>query len=74
MPILRETSATAPIIMPMRMTATQVSGLEIAAVLLGLLLACVASIWVSARIYRIGLLMYGKRPSLKELVRWVRSS
>ena len=65
---------SAPIIMPMRMTATQVSGFEITAVLLGLALACVASIWVSARIYRIGLLMYGKRPSLKELVRWVRAS
>lgn len=65
---------SAPIIMPMRMTATQVSGLEISAVLFGLLLACVASVWVSARIYRIGLLMTGKRPSLKELVRWVRAS
>ncbi|MDH5235477.1 MAG: ABC transporter permease [Gemmatimonadota bacterium] len=65
---------SAPIIMPMRMTATQVSGWEISAVLLGLLLACAAAIWVSARIYRIGLLMYGKRPSLKELVKWVRAS
>jgi ABC-2 type transport system permease protein len=65
---------SAPIIMPMRMTATQVSGWEISAVLFGLLLACVAAIWVSARIYRIGLLMYGKRPSLKELVKWVRAS
>lgn len=65
---------SAPIIMPMRMTATQVSGWEISAVLFGLLLACAAAIWVSARIYRIGLLMYGKRPSLKELVRWIRAS
>ena len=30
--------------------------------------------WVSARIYRIGMLMYGKRPSIPELVRWVRQS
>ena len=36
------------------------------------LLSCVAAIWVSARIYRVGLLMTGKRPSMKELVRWVR--
>jgi len=65
---------SAPIIMPMRMTATQVSGFEITAVLLGLVAACVASIWVSARIYRVGLLMYGKRPSIRELARWVSRS
>lgn len=65
---------SSPIIMPMRMTATQVSGLEISAVLLGLVLACFASVWVSARIYRVGLLMYGKRPSIRELAKWVARS
>jgi ABC-2 type transport system permease protein len=30
--------------------------------------------WVSARIYRIGMLMYGKRPTIPELMRWVRQS
>ena len=29
-------------------------------------------IWFSAKIFRIGVLMYGKPPSLKELIRWVR--
>ncbi|MBL8996380.1 MAG: ABC transporter permease [Gemmatimonadetes bacterium] len=62
---------SSPIIMPMRMTATQVSGLEISAVLLGLVLACFVSVWLSARIYRVGLLMYGKRPSIRELAKWV---
>jgi ABC-2 type transport system permease protein len=65
---------SAPIIMPLRMTATPVSPVEIGAVLLGLLVACVGVIWVSARIYRVGMLMYGKRPSLRELARWVRQS
>jgi len=31
-------------------------------------------VWLSARVYRVGILMYGKRPSLRELVRWVRYS
>jgi len=31
-------------------------------------------ILVAARIYRVGLLMYGKRPSFSELVRWARQS
>jgi ABC-2 type transport system permease protein len=28
--------------------------------------------WVAARIYRVGILMYGKRPTLSELGRWIR--
>lgn len=65
---------SAPIIMPMRMTATPVPAMEIAGSLLGVLVACIVAIWVSARIYRVGLLMYGKRPSVKELLRWIRQS
>jgi ABC-2 type transport system permease protein len=30
--------------------------------------------WVASRIYRIGMLMYGKRPSIPELIRWVQQS
>ena len=65
---------SAPIIMPMRMTVTQVPTLEIIGSLGGLLVSCIVAIWASARIYRIGLLMYGKRPSLRELGRWIRQS
>ena len=65
---------SAPIIMPMRMTAVEVPAWEIAVSIGGLAVACVAAIWVSARIYRVGLLMYGKRPSLRELARWIRQS
>ncbi len=32
-----------------------------------------ALVWTSGRIYRVGILMYGKKPSLRELWRWVRS-
>ena len=30
--------------------------------------------WVAARIYRVGILMTGKRPSVREVVRWVRAA
>lgn len=63
---------TAPIIMPLRMSVVQVPPLEIAASLVGVGLACWAAIWASARIYRVGLLMTGKRPNLKELARWIK--
>ena len=65
---------SAPIIMPMRMVASTVPWLEVALTLAGLMLACGAVMWVAARIYRVGLLMYGKRPSLREVARWVRAS
>lgn len=29
-------------------------------------------IWLVGRIYRVGILMYGKRPSLREIVKWIR--
>ena len=29
-------------------------------------------VWFSARIYRVGILMYGKKPTLKEMLKWVR--
>jgi ABC-2 type transport system permease protein len=37
-----------------------------------LLASIVAMIWVVARIFRVGLLMYGKKPSLPEVLRWIR--
>lgn len=37
-----------------------------------MLLGCFATIWVAAKIYRTGILMYGKKISYKELCKWVR--
>ena len=31
-------------------------------------------LWISARLYRVGILMYGKRATLPELLRWLRYS
>jgi len=62
---------SAPIVMPLRMSITPIPALELAGVLLGLAVSCAAAIWLSSRIYRVGLLMYGKRPSFRELGRWI---
>ena len=43
-------------------------------ILLSILLALAAIagvVWVAARIYRVGILMYGKRPTFPELMRWI---
>ena len=29
-------------------------------------------VWISAKIYRVGILMYGKKPSLREMFKWLR--
>lgn len=39
------------------------------AIMVATILLCV---WIAARIYRVGILMYGKRPSIAELGRWLR--
>jgi ABC-2 type transport system permease protein len=62
---------SAPIIMPLRMALVTVPWIELAASMVALALSCVIAVWLAARIYRVGLLMYGKRPTLKEMKRWV---
>ncbi|MBV4227924.1 ABC transporter permease [Parabacteroides distasonis] len=39
----------------------------------GLLYICsIGFTWLSAKIYRVGILMYGKKPSIKEMIKWLR--
>ena len=62
---------SSPIIMPIRMAVIGVSSLELAASLAFLAIGCVAALWLASRIYRVGLLMYGKRPTMREMAKWV---
>ena len=65
---------SSPIIMPIRMAVTGVPALELAASLGFLAIGCVVALWLASRIYRVGLLMYGKRPTMKEMARWISYS
>ena len=65
---------SAPIIMPLRLALGSVPWYELVISLVGVLLACWGATWLAARIYRVGLLMYGKRPTLREMARWVSYS
>lgn len=40
--------------------------------LLILVVSLLAMIWLSAKIYRVGIFMYGKKPTVTELIRWTR--
>jgi ABC-2 type transport system permease protein len=65
---------TAPIIMFLRM-ASQVPPLWQFVASIGLLVLSIwVVLWISAKLYRVGILMYGKRATLPELVRWLRYS
>jgi ABC-2 type transport system permease protein len=64
----------APIIMFLRM-GSQVPPFWQFAVSIGLMILSIwAVLWISARLYRIGILMYGKRATLPEILRWIRYS
>ena len=65
---------SAPIIMPLRMTLVPVPWIEIVGALAGVSSACAAAIWISGRIYRVGLLMYGKKPTIRELAKWIKAA
>jgi ABC-2 type transport system permease protein len=65
---------SAPIIMPLRLALGSVPWYELVISLVGVFLACLAATWLAARIYRVGLLMYGKRPTLREMGRWISYS
>lgn len=63
-----------PILMLLRITLETPPAWQIALSIVLLILTNIAVIWVAARIYRVGILMYGKRPNLPEIWRWVRAS
>ena len=65
---------TAPYVMLPRMGLEAVPLWQLAASLGLLILAIWATLWISSRLYRVGILMYGKRATLPELVRWLRYS
>lgn len=64
---------TAPGAMLSRMGATSVPLLQVLLSIGLMLLASLMMMWISVQVFRIGVLMYGKRPSIKEIIRWVRA-
>ena len=62
----------APVLMPLRLSLVPVPASEIAVSLAVNGLACIVVMWIASRVYRVGILMYGKRASVREVLRWVR--
>lgn len=63
-----------PFTSPMVMMARVPFGIPAWEIILSLVLliaAFVAMVWMAAKIYRVGIFMYGKKPTVKELIRWI---
>ena len=62
---------TSPIVMMVRIPFG-VSTWELALSMVILYGSAIGLAWVAGRIYRVGILMYGKKPSYKEMIKWTR--
>jgi len=61
-----------PILMIARMAVSSVPLWQSIGSVVLMSLTFVGLMWVSSRVYRVGILMYGKKPSFKEIAKWIR--
>ena len=62
----------APFVMPVRWSLASVPPTQLALSLALMVIGLLACVWLAGRIYRTGILMYGKKPSFRELFHWIR--
>ncbi|MFD2533317.1 ABC transporter permease [Gracilimonas halophila] len=65
---------TSPINMISRIASTSVPAWQIILSILLMVLTFFGIMWLAAKIYRVGILMYGKKASFKDLAKWIRQS
>ena len=63
-----------PLLMFLRISVLQPPAWQIALSVVLCVLTIMGIVFVAGRIYRVGILMYGKRPTFPEIMRWVRRS
>ncbi len=62
-------------VMILRLSASSdISMFEIAASVFVLGVSVLGVIWLAAKVFRTGILMYGKKPKVREILRWLRQS
>jgi ABC-2 type transport system permease protein len=59
-----------PIVMPARL-AFAIPAWQIVVSVIVLIATSIFFVWLSGRIYRVGILLYGKKVNLGEFVRWI---
>lgn len=64
-----------PMVMILRLSAgSNIWAVEILASIVLLVVAVLGTMWAAAKVFRTGILMYGKRPAIREVLRWLRQS
>jgi ABC-2 type transport system permease protein len=63
---------TAPLTMFLRTALSEPPAWQILVCAVLLVATTIGMAWLAGRIYRIGILMYGKKPTIPEIVRWIR--
>jgi ABC-2 type transport system permease protein len=63
-----------PLVMTLRIAAKMPPVWQIVASYIGCGATVALMVWLCSRVYRVGILMYGKKPTLQEIARWVRYS
>jgi ABC-2 type transport system permease protein len=63
---------TSPIIMPVRVAMERYETWELILSIICLIITFIGSVWFAGKIYKTGILMYGKKVTYKELWKWLR--
>ena len=63
---------TASLTMFLRTAIAEVPAWQVGLSVLLLIVTTIGVAWTAGRIYRVGILMYGKKPTIPEIIRWVR--
>lgn len=62
----------APFVTPVRYSFAPIPIPELLASVAAMILGVLAVVWIAARIYRVGILSYGKKATFRDVARWVR--
>ena len=61
-----------PIIMMLRIAVLLPPFIQVGGSIMLLVLTILLMVWLASKIYRVGILMYGKPPKFAEIVKWIR--
>ncbi len=63
---------TSPVVMLVRVAMGSAELWEVLLAMGLLIITFIGTVWIAAKVYRTGILMYGKKPSYKEIFKWLK--